>query len=147
MSAVPDGFEIITVEGPELFIGVNGPLYRKLEAERLVLGCKVERRHCNPLLICHGGMLSTFVDMAMAYAIHAQARLPNFVPTINLTTDFLGPAPLGAWIEARTDVLKQTRNLVFAQCLVTSEGKTVTRASGVFKIGLPLAAVFEKSAK
>ena len=43
--------------------------------------------------------------------------------------------PLGSWIEARTDLLNQTRNMVFAQCLVTNDGKPVTRASAVFKIG------------
>ncbi len=146
MSAVvPEGFKTTTREGNgagDLFIDLNGPLYRKRDGERLVLGLRVERRHCNPLLICHGGMLSTFVDMAMAYAIHYQAKLAHFVPTINLTTDFLGPAPEGAWIEARTDILKQTRNLVFAQCLVSTEGKNVARASGVFKIGPALASVF-----
>ena len=101
----------------------------------MVLGMRVERRHCNPAHICHGGMLMTFVDMAMVLGSNYQAKLGRFLPTISLSTDFLSPAPEGAWIEARADVLRLTRTMVFAQCLVTADGKNVVRASGVFKLG------------
>jgi uncharacterized protein (TIGR00369 family) len=118
-----------------MFIGINGPLYRKRDGEHFVLGLRIERRHCNPALICHGGMLTTFVDMAMVLAANYQGKLGRFLPTINLSADFLTAAPVGAWIEARTDLLRVTRNMVFAQCLVSSDGTPLVRASGVFKIG------------
>ncbi len=134
-AAIPDGFKPLAHVPDGLFTDTNGPLYRKREADRFVLGMRVERRHCNPTLICHGGMLMTFVDMAMVMTAIYQGRLANFLPTVSLTADFLAAAPLGSWIEARTDLLNQTRNMVFAQCLVTNDGKPVTRASAVFKIG------------
>ncbi len=56
------------------------------------------------------------------------------MPTINLTADFLRPAPLGSWVEGRTDCLRTTRNLVFAQALITADGEPVLRASGIFKV-------------
>lgn len=118
-----------------MFVAANGPLYRAREGDHLLVGMRVERRHCNPTSICHGGMLMTFVDMAMVMAIHYQAKIIHFMPTVNLTADFLAGAPLGSWIQARTDILRVTRKLVFAQCLVSADGSAAVRASGVFKIG------------
>jgi uncharacterized protein (TIGR00369 family) len=136
--AIPEGFKLLAGGASDLFIGVNGPLYRKRDGERFVLGLRVERRHCNPMPTCHGGMLMTFVDMAMAMGINYQEKLGRFLPTINITTDFLAPAQIGAWLEGRTDVLRMTRTMVFAQCLVTADGVNVVRANGIFKIGAEL---------
>jgi len=134
-SAIPAGFKSLTAGPADMFIGVNGPLYRRRDGDQLVLGLQVERRHCNPANICHGGMLLTFVDIAMVMAAHYQAKLKRFLPTINLSADFLAAAALGAWIEARTDVLRVTGNMVFAQCIVRADGTPAVRASGVFKLG------------
>lgn len=134
-SQLPEGFKLAAFEGGVSFIGVNGPLYRKREGDRMVLGMRVEKRHCNPARICHGGMLMAFVDMSMVLAANYQEKLGRFLPTISLSTDFLSPAPEGVWIEGRTDILRLTRTMVFAQCLVTAEGKNIVRASGVFKLG------------
>jgi acyl-coenzyme A thioesterase PaaI-like protein len=54
---------------------------------------------------------------------------------VSLQIDYLAPAPKGAWVEGRAQVLRSTRSLVFAQGLVTADGQTVARVSGVFKIG------------
>ncbi|WP_439817360.1 PaaI family thioesterase [Zavarzinia sp. CC-PAN008] len=131
---IPPGFvHLPLIDG---FVGANGPLYIKREGDQVILGFRVEQRHCNPMDICHGGMISTFADMQLPLGSRLQADLPdNFLPTISLNTDFLGPAPLGAWVEGRTQVLRRTRNLVFAQALVYADGAIVARSSGTFKIG------------
>ena len=52
------------------------------------------------------------------------------------TGDSLGPAPQGAWLEARVQVLRSTRNLAFAQGLLTlADATPVARISGILKIG------------
>jgi uncharacterized protein (TIGR00369 family) len=134
-AAPPDGFIALPFGPNGTFLEINGPLYGKRESERLVLGFRVERRHSNPVKICHGGMLMTFADMVLAIATIFETRLDRFLPTVNLTGDFLAPAPLGAWVEGRTRVLRQTRSLVFAECLVTADDVPVLRTSGIFKIG------------
>jgi uncharacterized protein (TIGR00369 family) len=134
MTSIPDGF----VELPFRygFVGVNGPLYAKRDAGLLRLGFRVEERHCNPMGIAHGGMLVTFADMQLPFASRFQADLADtFLPTINLSIDFLSPVKLGAWVEGETQVLRRTKNLVFAQCTVTADGEPALRASGIFKIG------------
>jgi len=132
---LPEGFTELPFRTG--FVGVNGPLYVRRGADgRLHLGFHVEERHCNPMGIAHGGMLVTFADMQLPFGARFQAGLADrFLPTVHLATDFLAPAPLGAWVEGETQVLRKTRNLVFAQCTVTADGELVLRASGIFKIG------------
>ena len=121
------------------FIGANGPLYLRREGEGIVVGMRVEPRHCNPNKACHGGMLMTFADMVLPIGGRIAAKLPPiFLPTINLTMDYLAPAPLGAWIEGRARALRVTRNLMFADGLITINGEAIARTSGTFKIGKPL---------
>jgi uncharacterized protein (TIGR00369 family) len=134
MTQIPQGF--IELPFRYGFIGVNGPLYARRDEGLFRLGFRVEERHCNPMGIAHGGMLVTFADMQLPFASRFQAGLAdNFLPTVNLSVDFLAPAKLGAWVEGETQVLRRTRNLVFAQCTVTADGEPALRASGIFKIG------------
>ena len=130
----PPGFHALPI--PIGFLQVNGPLYVKVAGNTLKLGLRVEMRHCNPMKICHGGMLATFIDMQMPFTIsyqgHAEGR---FMPTVQLTQDYMAPAPLGSWLEGEAQVLKATRSLIFAQCLVTADDALCLRANGVFKLG------------
>ena len=131
----PPGYQSFNfpVGGP--FIVANGPLLHKRDGKQFLLGMRVEKQHCNPMDVCHGGMLMSFVDMAMPMGAIYQEDIHRFMPTISLTTDFLAPVPLGAWLEARTDVLRVTRSMVFAQCVVMADEVLAVRASGVFKLG------------
>lgn len=61
----------------------------------------------------------------------------GFLPTINLTCDFLAPARLGAWVEGRAEAVAVTRNLLYAQGAVTADGVPCLRANGIFKITNP----------
>lgn len=134
-AAVPPGFRPVPMRPTGSFAHVNGPLHAKMVDGKLVLGFRVEPRHCNPARICHGGMLMTFADMLLGMGSNFGAKLGRFLPTVSMTTDFLAPAPLGSWVEGSTDVLRVTRNLVFAQCLARADGAVALRASGTMKLG------------
>ena len=67
-------------------------------------------------------MLAGFADIVLAGGFNYVARLSRFLVTVSLTTDFLAPAALGAWVEARPEVLTVTRSTLFGQCLVTADG-------------------------
>ena len=117
------------------FLENTGPLYGKWADDRLLLGFRVETRHCNPGQVAHGGMLATFADMLLPIASRFQSKMEmGFLPTINLTCDYLAPAPLGSWVEGRADPVKTTKNLLFAQGFATADGQPVLRANGIFKI-------------
>lgn len=130
---LPDGFATLALP-PSGFIEANGPLYGRRDGDRFVLGIRIEARHCNPAGTCHGGMLMLLADMLLAMGANVQAKLSRFLPTMHLDCDFLAPAPLGAWVEGRLDVLKVTRSTVFAQGLLTVEGAPILRASAVLKL-------------
>ena len=131
MPATPPGF----VEIPtQLFVNANGPLHGRMADGKFTLGFRVEERHCNARLVCHGGMLMTLADMLMPLAANLQEDLHRFLPTISLQADFLAPAERGAWLEGRCEVLRMTRNLVFAQGLLTARETPILRASSVMKL-------------
>lgn len=140
-TGVPPGFRPVPAHGG--FIDANGPLWLRHEGTEVQIGFRVEHRHCNPMGICHGGMLATFADMVMPLSI--QRKAPEiglrFLPTISLQLDYLAAAPLGSWVQGEADVLRTTRNMVFAQGLVRADGKPAVRLSGIFKLGQPFQSV------
>lgn len=135
--AIPHGFRRASIGGP--FLAHNGPVYARLDGERLQLGFRVEARHTNPLNICHGGMLATFADMLLPFVIiYEPGHERRFLPTISLQVDYLAQAPLGAWVQGEGEVLRRTRSMVFAQGLVCADGVPAMRVSGIFKLGQPI---------
>ena len=132
---VPEGFK--PRRFGDGFIAANGPLYVKKLDPGIALGFRVEARHCNPMGICHGGMIATFCDMLLPISAHYLSAdvARRFLPTISLQVDYLAPSPLGAWVQGEAQLLRSTRSLVFMQGLVSADGNLVARASGIFKLG------------
>lgn len=133
---IPPGFVPLGIRMG--FLEINGPLYLRWADEIATLGFRVASRHCNPGNVCHGGMLATFADMLLPIAARLQDKTDmGFLPTVNLTCDFLAPAPLGSWVEGQAQAVKATRNLLFVQGLATADGNSCLRANGIFKITNP----------
>lgn len=121
------------------FVEINGPLFERRFGGVLQLGFRVEARHCNPMDVCHGGMMATFCDMLLPIGVHAlsEATRGRFLPTVSLQIDYLAPAPRGSWVQGEAQLLRSARTLVFAQGLVTADGTPAARVSGILKIGPP----------
>jgi uncharacterized protein (TIGR00369 family) len=133
---LPDGFVRIPFDENPFVHGV-GPLYGQREegrAGRLVLGARVERRHCSPSGYCHGGMLMTMADMLVVIGANLQADQRRFMTTVRLSADFLAAVPLGAWLEGRLEVLRVTRNLIFCQGMLRVAGEPVLRPGRVSEL-------------
>jgi len=131
--SIPEGFAPFKLAMG--FLETNGPLYGKWDGTHLLMGFRVEMRHCNPGSVAHGGMMATFADMLLPIASRFQGKTDmGFLPTVNLTCDFVAPVPLGAWVEGKADIVRMTRNLLFAQGVATADGETCLRANGIFKI-------------
>jgi len=60
--------------------------------------------------------------------------LRKFVPTINMTFDFVAPAKVGDWVEGRCEVVRATRSLLFSNIYLTVGEEKIVRASGIYKI-------------
>jgi uncharacterized protein (TIGR00369 family) len=131
-SNIPEGFRPLAFNMG--FLEHSGPLYGKWDDDHLLMGFRVEMRHCNPGQVAHGGMMATFADMLLPMAARFQSKQDmGFMPTINLTCDFMAPAKLGAWVEGRAKPARITKGLIFAQGTATADGEPCLRANGIFK--------------
>jgi uncharacterized protein (TIGR00369 family) len=127
---IPNGFRLIERLGG--FGSAFGPVY--FNRETTTLGFRVTAYHVNQFETCHGGAIATFADMQIAAIVHSgQLSAAHHMPTINLSVDYIAPAPLGAWVEAAVMLIRTTRRLVFTQTLITVDGKTVARANASYR--------------
>lgn len=134
-AGIPEGF-VPLVLGANPFVQSVGPLYgHRAEglAGRLVMGLRVESRHCSPSGYCHGGMLMTLADMLVVLGSSMQSGINKFMTTVSLSGDFMTAVPKGAWIEGRLEILKTTRTLIFCQGLYTVDGGPALRVDGIVK--------------
>ena len=132
MSAVPEGFKPLFRSSP--VIDLIGPVYSKGEGADLVLGLRVEQKHCNMRGGLHGGIVATLADIALGYTIAFSTSPPTGLITANLSLDFAGTAKIGDWLEARVDVQKKGSRLAFANCYLSVGEERIVRASAVFLV-------------
>ena len=137
MSEIPAGFGPLFRSSP--VIDLIGPVYSKGEGAELVLGLRVEQKHCNMRGALHGGILATLADIALGYAIAFSTKPPTGLVTANLTLDFAGTAKIGDWLEARVDIQKKGNRLAFANCYLSVGEQRIVRASAVFVVAGELA--------
>jgi uncharacterized protein (TIGR00369 family) len=132
MSELPPGFGPLFRSSP--VIDLIGPVYSKGEGAGLVLGLRVEQKHCNMRGTLHGGILATLADIALGYTIAFSTQPPTGLVTANLTLDFAGTAKIGDWLETKVDVQKKGSRLAFANCYISAGESRIVRASAVFVV-------------
>jgi len=96
---IPEGFSEYADPGP--FLSHVGPLYERDG----VFALRVQEWHLNSDESAHGGLLASLADFSVGRAVRAEAG--SHAVTVSLTCDYLGPAALGDWVEARTRVSGQ----------------------------------------
>lgn len=106
------------------------------EPERAEVILDVADRHLNRSGVMHGGVLSTLIDAACGLAgcyctVPGNARRAM---TLQLTTQFLGPARRGDTLTASARVTSAGRSVFFTACEVrTTDGELIGHGEGVFK--------------
>jgi uncharacterized protein (TIGR00369 family) len=121
-------FEPVPDPGP--FLEHVGPVL----ADGDVLGLRVDAQHLNASGMAQGGLLATLVDFAMGRTIRASTDDGRRAATVSLTTDFLGAAKEGDFVEARTEVERLGGTLAFADCSLTVDGREIVRGRAVFAV-------------
>lgn len=92
-----------------------------------------EERHQNSRGVVHGGMLMSFADTAIGNTIR-RGRRGRLQATIQLEMHFVRPAPVGATVEVSCRIVRETRNLVFADADILIGEEIVATARGVWKV-------------
>ena len=115
------------------------PLYSRREDRKVVIGLHVRKAHCNSRGFIHGGVLAALADNSMglsageALRSEGRANIRGLV-TVNLTTDYISGAPLGAWLEVDTHFVKTGGSICFTDCFILADSEPVARSSASFKI-------------
>ena len=131
---VPEGFNQIPVGAGYGFNDKIAPVYTKSKGEDIQLGFLVCEHHLNGMGMCHGGAMTTFVDLSMAAILGFKLGQHSGMPTINLSIDFLKAAKLGDWLEVDVQLIDYSRTIGRVSLHVNGPDGPVVRANGTFKI-------------
>jgi uncharacterized protein (TIGR00369 family) len=114
------------------FIGLIGPLWQKPSGEGYRYAFLAEHKHHNRRGVVQGGMLMTFADRAMGMTCwYANERQPQ--ATVQLDMHFVDAVQVGEFVEAKCQVVRRTRSLVFMHGELVVGDRVVATAKGVWK--------------
>lgn len=131
-STAPDGFEPLFRTSP--YTELIGPLFSRGQGLSLVIGLRVQAKHCNGRGSLHAGVASALADITLGYGSCYSVDPPPSGLTANLSIDFMGSAAVGDWVESSIDLAQVGRRLIFANCHLSVGDKRVARASAVFSV-------------
>ena len=111
----------------------GGVMFRNISENEYEFKSTINENHLNAAGITHGGYLSALIDAGAGTAAHRSAENAPCV-TISLDLKFIGTSKIGDEIIGNVKILKKTKTLVFLFCELKCNNKTITSASGVWKI-------------
>lgn len=110
-----------------------GPFFHREQDDGGVIGAFIANEsHVNGLGIVHGGCLMTLVDYTLFTAVKRAIGADEAV-TISMTNEFSGSGAIGDLIEARAEIVKAGRSMIFARGIVSTRGKPLVIFSGTMK--------------
>jgi acyl-coenzyme A thioesterase 13 len=115
------------------YLELVGPVYQHRE-DPSVIGLELDERHTNSRGFCHAGLLVALADTIMGHTIEQAASVPGRLVTVTLTTDFIGTAGIGDWIEGHAMIRRSGRRLAFGACEFRRQDRLVLTASAVFAV-------------
>ncbi len=128
------GWELVTGSGFPEAIGAFWMRRGEGAAEgKPVYGVLTDPRHNNGRGVVHGGILASIMDHALGKTVRA-AVAPLRCATIQLDLQYLAPVHPGEFVEARGEVVRKTRSVVFVRGHLTAGGREVLSASGLWKV-------------
>jgi acyl-coenzyme A thioesterase 13 len=130
--AVPGDFE--PARFAKGFLDRAGPYFLRRDAEGIVVGLRIHEDHLNYVGVVHGGVLTTLADVALSLQVH-ELEKPSLSPVTNsLTTNFLGAARLGDWLEAHCRIDQIGKRLAHTSGQIRRGPDLLMTMTGVFSI-------------
>ena len=111
----------------------GGVMFRNISESEYEFKAVINENHLNAAGITHGGYLAALIDAGAGTAAHRSAQNAPCV-TISLDLKYIGASKIGDEIIGHVKILKKTKTLVFLFCELKCNDKTITFASGVWKI-------------
>ncbi len=130
---VPQGFEPAGFSPG--FLDHGGPYFLKArDGVPKLVGLRICPHHINYQDAAHGGVVSTFADVALSHAVY-DAERPRLTPsTITLQVNYLKGAKLGDWLEADVQIDRLGGRTAYTSGRILREGEPIATMSGVFAI-------------
>ena len=126
----PDGWVLQTRRAN--FAWHAGPFYFRKEGPAPGVGFFSEPHHANMGETVHGGALLTLADMSLFDTCHRKVGRFKAV-TITLNTEFLAPAPVGAFIEASGEMIGGGKTILIVRGMVSAGGTPLMNYSGTLR--------------
>lgn len=131
--ATPEGFE--PAQFTPGFLDHGGPYYLKTRPNApMLVGLRICDHHINYQDAAHGGVLSTFADVALSHAVY-DAERPRLQPsTITLSVNYLAGAKRGDWLEADVQIDRIGGRTAYTSGRIHRAGEAIATMTGVFAI-------------
>jgi len=127
---VPDGWEVLKTQAFGTHVG---PFYRPIEGDGSTFGFWADERHGNKRGVVHGGMLMTFADQAFGELV-LDAIDRRQCATIQMNTHFIAAVQIGDFVEARGEIVRVTRSLIFMRGFLVVGERNVAAIDGIWKV-------------
>ena len=118
--------------GNEGFIGLVGPFWARKAGDSYEYAFLAEPKHHNRRHVVQGGMLMTFADRSMGMTCwYANGQRPQ--ATVQLDVHFVDAVQIGEFVEAKCEIVRRTRALVFMNADLVVGTRVVATAKGIWK--------------
>ncbi|MFV0535290.1 MAG: PaaI family thioesterase [Cumulibacter sp.] len=121
-----------THPGSDAFEDHAGPFYHRMVDGEPVCAFRVVKKQLNGGNALHGGCFMTFADFSL-FVIGRSALSGQRAVTATFNCELVGAATEGQLVEARGEVIKDTRSMVFIRGTLTADGETIMSYSAALK--------------
>lgn len=100
----------------------------------MLVGLRICQYHINYQDAAHGGVISTFADVALSHDVY-DAERPRLAPsTVTLNVNYLGAARLGDWLIADVSLDRMGGRLAHTSGAIMRGDEVLASITGVFAI-------------
>jgi uncharacterized protein (TIGR00369 family) len=125
-----DGWTVVETSG---FLSLVGPLWERFVNGEPEYAIVARDKHHNRRGLVQGGVLMTLADRSSGMIARLVSGQPTLA-TVQMDVHFIDSGKIGELLIAKPRVIRATRSLVFTSTEVTSGGRCIATASGLFKI-------------
>lgn len=119
-------------QGGDPYETAIGPFYFRGDDGGVRCVFEPKRHHLNGGGTIHGGCLMSFADFAL-FAIAHNTLAGQHAVTLTFSSEFVGAGGLDGWVEARGEVIRDTRSVTFVRGIVTQAERPLLSFSGTLK--------------
>jgi len=116
------------------FLGRSGPYFVPADPGSRGLAMRVRDEQVNYVSIAHGGVLSTFADVALSYQLFLleEGGLP--ITTVSMVVNYLAPAKLDDWLVSEVRIERVGGKLAHTSGRIVCGDTTLLTMTGVYNI-------------